>query len=125
MGEFAAVRGTAEADALVRFRRRFADLSVEIEVERIDEETAQIRVVPEATAPKQISTIRARVNPRVTLTREGREIASLPLASDGILFEDIQFGRYRLVFSRDGVEIGAYPFEIRDSPAEEKGFEDG
>ena len=31
------------------------------------------------------------------------------------MFEDIPFGRYEIVFSTNGSELGTYTFEIRES----------
>jgi len=34
---------------------------------------------------------------------------------EGVVFEDLKFGPYRLAFIRKGREIGAYAFEIRET----------
>jgi len=52
---------------------------------------------------------------RVTLSRAERELFSHLLGGGHVLFEDVTFGHYNLTFSKDGVIMGKYFFEIKDS----------
>jgi len=57
-------------------------------------------------------------NARATLKRGRREIGSYPVSEGYVVIEDIDFGRYNLLFSRNGTEMGRYHFEIRETPDE-------
>lgn len=103
----AAVRGgTVAAENLIRRRKRFGNMDVSIEIERSGDAQALIRVA----WAKQNQT----VSPvRVTLSKGDREIASMLLAEKPVVFEEIAFGAYSLVFVR-GKKIGEYAFEITE-----------
>lgn len=105
------IRGskTRLAKDLIQLKKQFRDFDAEIEIEKIGEGKAHIRVnFLSGTGDEE-----KRV--RVTLTRGRREVASHLLTRSRVLFENTPFGRYGLVFSRDGVELGEYHFEITEN----------
>ncbi len=104
---------TAVGDDLVLIRKTFTDLDVEIEIEKIGKSRAHIRV----DLPKEES-FSGPV--RVTIFQKERETASSLLSHTAVVFENIPFGTYVLVFSRNGEKIGEYPFEIRESSNSKK-----
>jgi len=97
---------TAAAPDLVIIRKVFREIETEIEIEKTGEEKAHIRVKV---------TGRGKNGIRVTLKKGEREISSQLLSGGYALFEDIPFGKYEIVFSTNGSELGAYTFEIRES----------
>jgi hypothetical protein len=102
----APVRGaeTTLSERRISRRKQFEDLTVTIEIERSDDDLALIRVLPAGKAADQPV--------RVALIQGDREIASMPLAADPLVFDDIAFGNYTLVFIRSGATVGEYRFEI-------------
>lgn len=106
----APVRGSkiVISDDLILLNKSFSDLAVEIEIEKLDQQRASILV--------KLSKDYLPAKPiRVTLFRDGREISSYLFTGFTALFEDISFGHYTLVFSRDGQRVGEYPFEIKET----------
>jgi len=104
------IRGskTRLAKDLIQLRKKYRDFEVEIEIEKISESNAHIRVkLPEPPAEKRPI--------RVTLKRGKREVSSHLLSGAHVLFENVAFGHYGLTFSMDGVEVGEYHFEIREN----------
>jgi Putative zinc-finger len=102
---------TGANEALVRVKRLFKGVAVEIEIEKTGPRTALLRILLPDPPPKWR-------NARVTLKRGRREIGSYPLNEGYVVIEDIDFGRYNLLFSRNGTEMGRYHFEIRETPHE-------
>jgi hypothetical protein len=102
----APVRGaeTTLSEQRIRRQKQFEDLTVTIEIERSDDDLALIRVLPAGKAADQPV--------RVALIQGDREIASMTLAADPLVFDDIAFGSYTLVFIRSGAALGEYRFEI-------------
>jgi hypothetical protein len=106
----APVRGskTLIAEDLILLRKSFSDLDAEIEIEKKGQDMASIRVtlsrddIPEKAI-------------RITLFKNGREVASYPSTRSAALFEDMPFGHYLLVFTRKGVKAGEYSFEIKET----------
>jgi len=96
---------------LVRVKRLFKGAAVEIEIEKTGPATALLRILLTDPPPKWR-------NARVTLKRGRREIGSYPLDEGYVVIEDIDFGRYNLLFSCNGTEMGRYHFEIRETPDE-------
>jgi hypothetical protein len=94
------------APDLVVIRKVFKEIEAEIEIEKTGEDKAHIRVKAGG---------REKNGMRVTLKKGEREISSQLLSGDHVLFEDISFGRYEIVFSTNGSELGTYTFEIRES----------
>ena len=93
---------------LIHLRKTFKEIEAEIEIEKAGENKALIRVtLPEdARQGKRI---------RVTLKKGEREISSHLLNGGYALFEDIPFGHYSLTFFRDGVMLGKYLFNIKET----------
>jgi hypothetical protein len=102
----APVRGaeTTLSERRISRQKQFEDLNVTIEIERSDDDLALIRVLPAGQAADQPV--------RVALIQGDREIASMTLAADPLVFDDIAFGIYTLVFVRSGAMLGEYRFEI-------------
>ena len=94
---------------IFRTKKSFKKLETEIEIEKTRVDSAVIRV-------HLVSDGQNKTNIRVTLMNKNeREISSfLPTGGD-VVFEDVRFGRYSLIFLRNGTTIGAYQFEIKDS----------
>jgi hypothetical protein len=104
------VRGPKKkvAKDFVLLKKTFQDVETEIEIEKIGDNKAHIRVrILLDDADSQ--TI------RVTLKKGEREIASYLAEHAHALFEDIPFGRYSLSLSRDGLILGMYHFEIKET----------
>ncbi len=106
----APIRGSKEqvADDLVRLQKTFPHLDTEIEIEKIRQDLANIRV-------RLAGVHRKERGVRVGLERDGREISSQLIGGRYALFEDISFGRYCLRFTRDGKNFGEYFFELKES----------
>jgi len=96
------------SDDLVHLKKTFKEIETEIEIEKAGKLTTHIRI-----SLTQNSNHRKGV--RATLKKGEREISSLPLIGAYVLFEDIPFGHYELVFSSNGVKLGTYLFEIKES----------
>ncbi len=103
------VRGDSEAatQKTVTVTKVLADFEAEIEIRNKGDKAAAIRVaLMENDFPDQPV--------RVTLLENSREISSYPL-KDPVVIESIAYGRYTLVFTREGVKAGEYRFRIKDS----------
>ena len=94
----------AAAPDLVMIRKVFKEIEAEIEKTGADKAHIGVR-----------ASGREKNGIRVTLKRVEREISSQLLSGGYTLFEDIPFGRYEIVFSTNGSELGSYTFEIRES----------
>lgn len=93
---------------LVILQKTFEDVETEIEIEKVGENKALIRVrllLADLTSQKI----------RVTLKKGDREIASHLADEAYVLFEDIPFGHYSLTLARDGLTRGTYLFEIKET----------
>ncbi|RJQ78984.1 MAG: hypothetical protein C4519_11595 [Desulfobacteraceae bacterium] len=101
------VRGplSAESRHLIRRHKSFQDLEVIIEIEKRDVAEASIRV----------GVVTGKLPLRISLVQGRREVASLVCGLTPVLFDEIPFGAYSLIFVHDGRVIGEYPFEIIDS----------
>lgn len=100
------VRGAEATPSERRISRQkqFDNVSVTIEIERSDDDLALIRVLNTGkTAGPPL---------RVALIQADRDVASMTLAADPIVFDDIAFGIYTLAFFRSGAVLGQYRFEI-------------
>jgi len=101
------------AKDFVLLKKTFQDVETEIEIEKIGDNKAHIRVriLADDAASKTI---------RVTLKKGEREIASYLAESAYVLFEDITFGHYSLTLARDGSILGIYHFEIKETQSGRK-----
>jgi hypothetical protein len=97
------------SDDLVHLRKTFKEIETEIEIEKSGNFTAHIRI-------RLTQNSNHRKGVRATLKKGEREIFSHPLIGAYVLFEDIPFGHYELDFSTNGVKLGTYLFEIKESP---------
>ena len=86
----------------------FKEIETEIEIEKIGAGKAHIRVkFPEAYKPREAI--------RVTLKKGRREIASYLLDGAYVLFENIPFGHYGISLAENGMNLGTYLFEIKET----------
>lgn len=92
--------------------KHFNGMDAEIEIEKNSGKHAHIRI--RRTDNTEDSPV------RVTLKKNDREISSLLLEQDHILFDAIPFDHYQLIFARHGEEIGTYAFELRETPHDGK-----
>jgi Putative zinc-finger len=92
----------------VRLRRAFQDVDAEIEIERTGEHKAQIRV-------RVLEADKLKHPVRVTLKQGDREVASSLAEHGSVLFEDTPFGHYSLALTSDGVDLGTFVFEMKES----------
>ena len=93
---------------LVRLKKTFKEIETEIEIEKVKKQKALIRVQLSGSSKREKKV-------RVTLKKGEREISSQLIEGGYVLFEDIPFGHYNLIFARDGVMLGKYLFEIKES----------
>jgi hypothetical protein len=107
-----AMRGeqTAVSDHVIQRRKTYGDLDLRIEIEKCGRHRALIRVAGGQGRP-----LAAPI--RVVLCKAQREVASMVLDDAPVVFEEISFGFYALVFMRSGVKLGEYLFELTDAPA--------
>jgi hypothetical protein len=106
----APIRGSRRAvpKGLIRLRKNFKGLEVEIEIEKTGKDKTLIRVkLPEDARPVK--------DVRVTLKKGEREISSYLLNRGYVVFEDILFGHYRIGFSRSGEMLGEYLFNTKET----------
>jgi len=107
----APVRGskTVLAGDLILLRKSFSDFEAHIEIEKTSEDQASIFIrLPEVDETR---------NPiRATLLKNGREMSSFLCAGQPAAFEGVPFGRYTLVFSRNGMKVGEYAFILKETP---------
>lgn len=103
------VRGDQAATAdVVQVTKVLAGMDALIEIEKCGDAKACIRV-------DLFSTENIPPSVRVTLVSGDREVASCLCTGSPALFEDIPFGSYALIFTRQGKPIGDYAFELRES----------
>jgi hypothetical protein len=106
----ASIRGSGKEvfKDLVRLRKTFGEIAMDIEIEKKGENRALIRVRP-------ADDMSHKEDVRVTLKKGNREISSGLLNRGYVLFEDIPFGHYSVTSSRDGVFLGEYLFKIKET----------
>jgi len=109
--ELSPIRSTRQiiSKDLVQIRKMFEEIDTEIEIEKTGEDYSHIRVT-------LIGNINGEQGVRVTLKTGDREVSSHLLDGGRVVFEDIPFGHYSLVFGRDGSGLGTYHFEIKETP---------
>lgn len=102
------------SDDVVLLSHSFTGMDAEIEIEKIDSRSANLKV--------SISTAYVSNTPvRVSLLCNEREVASYLINPSGVYFESVPFGRYSLVYTRKGANVGQYDFTIK---APENGEQD-
>jgi len=107
----APIRGSRKilSEDLVHLRKNFKEIETEIEIERTGASKAHIRVQIVGANDKGTGV-------RVTLKRGERDISSNLSDHRGyVLFEDLPYGHYNLIFSKDGVMLGDYSFKIKET----------
>lgn len=108
--QISTVRGnerTALID-VIHIHRNFKGLETDIEIEKVGERKAHIRIRLSDGHGNEKEV-------RITLKKGEREFFSSLLRDGYVLFEDLRFGRYSLTFTRNGITVGIYPFEIRET----------
>lgn len=112
LGSPMAVRGGAvgSAGTVVKREKQFDGIGFAIELRQTGEGTATIEVAWAAGQPQ------GKVV-RVALMAQERELASSVLNTEPILFEEIAFGAYTLLFVSAGKRVGEYAFEIQATQA--------
>ena len=109
--DFATIRSgkISTSTNVVVIRKIFAKVQTEIEIEKTIQNNAHIKIRFPRNDGQSIGT-------RVTLHRGDREVASFLYDKSGyVLFEDVPFGHYSLVFRRDGNVFGTYLFELKET----------
>jgi len=113
--QVAPVRGSRVVLARNQSRRRkdFEKIKTDIEIEKTGDNQAQIRVM----VKKDLFDEKIRV---ILLKRRlgvapilDREVASYIIEDDAVLFENIPFDHYKLTFTKNGVTLGRYLFQIK------------
>jgi hypothetical protein len=95
------------ADLMI-LNKTFSDFETEISVNKIGHRLANICVTVTKANPEKSPV-------RVSLMSDEREVASYPMRTGNAHFESIPFGHYALTFTRNGVLIGRYPFQIKET----------
>lgn len=99
--------GPVAKNMVVKRNKSFGDLEVTVEIEKSGRRQATIRVT--ISGPQSMS------GPvRVALYKNDREAASMLVGEAAVLFEEIPFGVYSLVFACGAEKFGEYTFEISD-----------
>ena len=108
--QLATVRGDWQivSDNVIHVKKQFKLFKVGIEIERITNGTATIRV-------NLVKSEKEYSGMRVTLKKGDREVSSDSMNGEFVVFESIPFGQYRLVFSRMEETLGNYKFEIKET----------
>ena len=100
-----------------RRRKDFNEIETDIEIEKIGDNLAQIRVVlnkdQSIGRELRVTLIRRKRRGGVTAAILDREIASYIIEDGYVLFENIPFDHYKLTYTRDGVTLGRYLFQIK------------
>lgn len=106
-----AVRGdrSTVSGRLILLRKTFGDLDLHIEIEKSGAHQTLIRIACEEGQPLAEPI-------RVVLRKTQREVASMLLTDTPVVFEEIPYGIYALVFIRSGVQLGEYLFELTGAP---------
>jgi hypothetical protein len=95
---------------LVVIEKTFKEIKLEIEVEKIGERTANIKV--RASSPDT----GARVDGvRVNILKDSREIASFITAGGEALFENIMFGEYKITVHQGEKRLGHLLLAVKES----------
>jgi len=97
--------GLRKTPAFAMFSRNFGDLSAEVQVEKMDDNTGEIRVVA-------LRENRPADGIRVTLIQDGRELYSSVTEAGRALFEDVEFGRLVVRLGQGGEAIGEIGLSI-------------
>ena len=109
--QLAPVRSSEKATQpdIFRTTKSFEDIETEIEIEKSADNKAVVRV-------QMVKDVSKQYDVRVTLLNAAeREVASFLLNGGFVIFENLPFDRYSLVFVREMKMIGIYKFEIKES----------
>jgi len=109
-------RGTrvVRAGNLSRRRKAFDRLKTDIDIQKTGENRAQIKIQIKRSASEKdkirVILLKRKLDYSPVIDRE---IASDILHENSVLFENIPFDHYNLTFTRDGVTLGRYLFQIK------------
>ena len=97
----------------ITVKKSFDNFEIQIEFEKKNQDKSLIRL-------KLICDEKSIKKVRATLIRDEREICSFLLSNNKpSIFEDISFGHYILVFTKDSKKVGEYPFQLKESKGKE------
>ena len=104
------IRGnrTMIAKDLIILNKTFSDFETEISITKIGHQLTNICVTVTQANHKKFPA-------RVSLISDERELASYPMPTGDAHFESIPFGQYALKFINNGVLIGRYSFQIKET----------
>ncbi|MFC1839604.1 zf-HC2 domain-containing protein [Thermodesulfobacteriota bacterium] len=107
---FMPVRGKRQVvtEDLIHVQRIYKNIRVELDIEKIGKNKTNIRIklFKDKTSANGI---------RVTLMKKKRELSSILSDSSGlVLFDNIAYGHYSLIFVEEGIKLGEYLFEIKE-----------
>jgi len=115
--QLAPIRGSKVVLARNHSRRRkdFEEIKTDIEIEKTGDNQAQIRVMlhKDDSADQKIRVILIKRKKGLSPPILDREIASHIIENGSVLFENIPFDHYKLTFTKDGVTLGRYLFQIK------------
>jgi len=115
--QFAPIRGSRLVVARNQSRRRkkFDHLKTDIEIQKTGDNLAQIKIQVKRSASEadKIRVILLKRKLDFGTPIIDREIASDIIEENSVLFENIPFDHYKLTFTRDGVTLGRYLFQIK------------
>lgn len=106
--------GKESAENIIRRRKTFNQTTFIIELERTGPDQAILRVFPDPEMADRFRTTNGKLL-RASLFRGDRELVSATIGKEPVVFEDIDFAAYVLVFVQDGEKIGEYAFEVNES----------
>jgi hypothetical protein len=101
------------SDDFVCIAVQFKEVEAEIEIEKMENRSAKVRVTPINNKTHERSI-------RITLKAGERDFASYLLEGSHVTFEDIPFGHYSISLALDNTPSGTYLFEIKDSQDEKR-----
>lgn len=100
-------------EGVVVLEKTFRQFKVKIEVEKTGPDRCTVGIAfPEHVKPVG--------GVRVTLKQGNREVASYLTHKSSLVFEDLIFDRYSLVFMKKGEAIGSFSFEVTESGCGER-----
>jgi hypothetical protein len=109
-------RGTrvVRARNLSRRRKAFDRLKTDIDIQKTGDNCAQIKIQIKRSESEndkiRVILLKRKLDYSPVIDRE---IASDILHENSVLFENIPFDHYNLTFTRDGVTLGRYLFQIK------------
>ena len=95
---------------LIHLRLNFREIKAAVEVGKVGDQQVNIRV-------KIIKETKPDFKIRISLQKDKRDLSSYVWdRKNDILFENVLYGRYMMLFSCNSKTVGMYPFEIKENP---------